>query len=165
MESQHWIRSLDLQPHPEGGYYREIYRSSGTICRQVLSGAFKGDRSYATSIYYLLEDRDFSAFHRIPSDEIWHFYDGTGLEIIEIDEGGGLRSTQLGRSPEKGVSLCHVVSGRRWFAARIPEGVGYALVGCTVAPGFDFEDFEMARRPYLIATYPQHAEIIRTLTR
>lgn len=163
MESQHWIQRLKLLPHPEGGFFREFYRSSVSVPPGGLPPGFLGSRPFSTAIYYLLEGTDFSAFHRIRSDEIWHFYDGNPLSIYEIDSDGVLHRTVLGRHAE-GV-LTHVVPAGTWFAARLDEGKGMALSGCTVSPGFDFADFEMADPALLVSAYPGQEALIRELTR
>ena len=158
--AQDWIKKLDLQPHPEGGYYKEVYRSDEEIVAELLPGNRSGVRSVSTAIYYLLEGGDFSAFHRIKSDEIWHFYDGATLIIYVIDNGGELKEYPLNKD-----NPMQIISKNQWFAAGIKDKNSYALVGCTVAPGFDFEDFEIAERGELITEYPQHSEIIQQLTK
>ncbi len=164
-EIQHWIKQLQLEPHPEGGYYREVYRSSVLLDHKALNESFEGDRSYCTSIYFLIADQDFSALHRIKQDEIWHFYDGTGLTVHVIDKGGKYSEIHLGRQVERGECLQAVVPAGNWFGASVTNSEGYALVGCTVAPGFDFRDFEMPKRSYFLEHYPQHEEVIKKLTR
>ncbi len=156
-----YINELNLQPHPEGGFYRETYRAEGMVSLQI----FNGERNISTAIYYLLEAGSFSAFHRIKSDEMWHFYDGTGLSVYLIDESGNLEVLRLGRNLASGEQLQGVVPAGRWFASRVDSESGYALVGCTVAPGFDFQDFEMAERGKLISEFPQHSDLIISLTR
>jgi predicted cupin superfamily sugar epimerase len=162
-DALYWIRKLALLPHPEGGYYRETYRSEGGIPAQTLPPPFKGERAYSTAIYFLLEEGNFSAFHRIASDEIWHFYAGDELQVYVIRESGELETIRLGNDPEKGQLFQHVVPAGLWFASRVEKG--FALAGCTVAPGFDFTDFEMAERTDLLRKYPQHEQLILELTR
>ncbi len=156
------IRYYQLLPHPEGGYFKETYRSGSTI--DTGSNAFPGGRSYSTAIYFLLQRQDFSAFHRIKSDEIWHFYAGGTLLIHVIDLAGNLSTIRLGRNTDAGDTFQAVVSAGCWFASE-PAGADYALVGCTVAPGFDFSDFELAEKEKLSADFPQHQDIIARLTR
>ncbi|ATX81090.1 hypothetical protein Ga0123462_0212 [Mariprofundus ferrinatatus] len=158
------IHQLALKPHPEGGWYREIYRSAESVPPAGLPPRFGGARAFATSIYFLLEGSDFSAFHRIRQDELWHFYDGDGLTIHVIDKSGGYSRKKLGRNPDQGEAFHHVVAAGDWFGATVSSG-GFALVGCTVVPGFDFDDFEMAERHTLLQLYPQHRDIIARLTR
>ncbi|MEM6523184.1 MAG: cupin domain-containing protein [Bacteroidota bacterium] len=156
-----YVNQLNLQPHPEGGFYRETYRSENLIH----AAGFEKQRNVSTGIYYLLETGSFSAFHRIKSDEMWHFYDGTGLSVYFIDERGDLEVIRLGRNIGAGEQLQGVVPAGRWFASRVESEDGFALVGCTVAPGFDFEDFEMAKRENLKQEFPQHSDLIISLTR
>lgn len=162
-----WIERLDLRPHPEGGYFRETYRASEVIAHAGLPERFEGARSFATAIYFLLTRDAFSAFHRIRSDELWHFYAGAPITIAILDAGGtGRLATQsLGRDPTRGESLQVVVPAGAWFAAEVASAGAYALVGCTVAPGFDFADFELGARADLLERYPQHRGVIERLTR
>ena len=161
----YWIEKLNLTQHIEGGAFREVYRSSLTLSRQSLPVFFQGDRNVATSIYFLLGKGEFSAFHRIASDECWHFYFGDPLLIYEIGHTGGLTLHRLGNNPEKGESFHTVIRAGSWFASAPAEESEYALVGCTVSPGFDFAEFELAEREALALQYPEHGELIRGLTR
>ena len=156
--AQYWIDHLQMQPHPEGGYYKETYQSPDKIKSL--------DRRYATAIYFLLLEDKFSAFHRIKSDELWHFYTGSPLDVFMINERGGMEQFRLGANPEVGEVFQAAVPGGRWFASRMaePKANTYALVGCTVSPGFDFRDFEMGNRFQLTSQYPQHAALIKSLT-
>lgn len=158
------IDQLALAPHPEGGYFKETYRSGGYIAGNA-EGPLPGGRSYSTGIYFLLGPGDFSAFHRIRSDELWHFYEGGPLHIFVIDEAGTLSLITLGRDIAGGQTYQAVVKAGHWFASAPAQPGQFSLVGCTVAPGFDFRDFEMADRAGLIASYPQHDELITRLTR
>jgi uncharacterized protein len=153
---EYWIRRLNLQPHPEGGYYSEVHRS-GT---NVRTG--QGMRSASTSIYFLLGVEDRSVFHRLRSDESWYFHDGDPLELLVIKEKGKLQSHLLGIQDEKDMAPQFTIPAGLWFAARTTGA--YTLVGCHVAPGFDFSDFEMAGRSDLLKAYPQHAAMIRRFT-
>jgi len=164
MDPNKWIETLALEKHPEGGWYREVYRSQGVIPQAGLPVEFDGARSFCTSIYFLLSGDEFSAFHRIWQDELWHFYDGDGLTVHVIDRAGNYSEKRLGRNPQQGESFQHVVAAGDWFGASVPSG-GFALVGCTVAPGFEFNDFEMPCREDLTTLYPQHRDIIERLTR
>ena len=163
--AQYWIEQLELSRHPEGGYYRQTYQASLTIAQDALPGGFHGARAASTGIYFLLREREFSAFHRIASDEMWHFYTGSGLVVYVIDPDGRVRELHLGDHPEEGEVFQGVVNAGCWFASRMKEPTGFALVGCTVAPGFDFADFEMAKRSELILAYPAHRRLIEELTR
>lgn len=160
------IANLQLEPHPEGGYYRETYRSEGIIPAQALDKDFEGSRNYATAIYFLLTEGNFSAFHRVKQDEMWHFYRGAPIELYEITREGNLIRTLIGSEVQNGHKLQYLVPGGHWFASRVLSGAGdYSLAGCTVSPGFDFKDFEMAERSDLLNTYPAHKTIIEELTR
>jgi uncharacterized protein len=163
--AQYWIDRLSLSPHPEGGYYRVTYQSALTIVQDALPSAFHGNRSASTAIYFLLAQKDFSAFHRIASDELWHFYAGSALVVYVIDPEGNYSELHLGDVFEAGEVFQAVVKAGCWFASRLKNPAGFALVGCTVAPGFDFADFEMAKRADLVATYPKHQKLIEELTR
>lgn len=155
---------LSLLDHPEGGYYKEIYRSKGIIPNNAIP-EFNGDRNYCTSIYFLLTSDNFSAFHRIKQDEIWNFYEGDGLEVHVIHPNGIYECLRLGLDFENGEVPQAVVPADSWFASTVKEGGEYSLVGCTVAPGFDFEDFELGGRKSLTNLFPVHKEIIKTLTK
>ncbi|KAA0990514.1 cupin domain-containing protein [Dyadobacter aurulentus] len=164
--AKYWIDKYGLLPHPEGGYYAETYRAAETIDPQGLPIRFNGARSFSTGIYFLLESHHFSAFHRIQSDEMWHFYAGEALEIFVIDpETRELEIIRLGNNPDKGEAFQAVVPAGKWFGSRPAKGSSYALVGCTVAPGFDFQDFEMAEREALKAEFPEFSGLIGELTR
>jgi predicted cupin superfamily sugar epimerase len=152
------IDVLGLLPHPEGGFYRETFRAPTQIATRV------GPRAASTAIYFLLPTGTFSTFHRVASDEAWHHYDGDPLELHTIDAAGTHEVTLLGASLALGHRPQHVVPASVWQAA-IPIGDRYALCGCTVAPGFDFADFEMATRAGMIASFPRLRAPIERLTR
>lgn len=164
-DAAYWIDKLQLTSHVEGGVFREVYRSELVIPRKSLPLFFQGDRPASTHIYFLLLDGQFSAFHRIASDEIWHFYSGDPLLVYEITHSGRLVTHLLGGNPDQAESFFSVVRAGSWFASAVADGGEYALVGCTVAPGFDFADFELARRDVLVNQYPEHAALIRRFTR
>ena len=159
-----WIHHLGLHPHPEGGYFRETYRASESIARPHLPERFAGPRCFSTAIYFLLEAGQFSAFHRIRSDEAWHLYAGGPLDIFTITSAGELIRHRLGLDLTQGEQPQLVIPAGYWFASRPAPGIPYALVGCTVAPGFDFADFEMGSRPELVRQFPVHATLIHELT-
>jgi len=164
-DARYWIRKLQLEPHPEGGYYRETYRSDVTISREALPSRFAGPRAVATAIYFLTEGGNFSAFHRLRSDELWHYYAGSPLQVQVIDSAGAYSSLILGDDPDARQVPQAVVRAGCWFASHVADWKSWALVGCTVSPGFDFADFEIGQRAELIEQYPQHQEIILRLTR
>ncbi|WP_162341601.1 cupin domain-containing protein [Cyclobacterium salsum] len=159
------VQKLDLTPHPEGGYFRETYRSAGEIPEAALGSAYTGKRNHSTCIYFLLTSADFSAFHRIKQDEIWHFYDGSPLRLHLLSETGEHSVYRIGRDLAIGEVPQFVVPGGHWFAAEVIGQHSYSLVGCTVAPGFSFADFELASRKALSTRFPEKEEIIRKLTR
>lgn len=156
--SQYYIDKLELMAHPEGGYFKEIYRSP-ELC-DGLPSRYNGKRNFSTSIYYLLKGSQFSAFHRIKSDEIWHFYDGCRVNIYIIDRDANLVIERLGRGIDKNEKFQLVISKDQWFAAQPEEPTGFSLVGCSVAPGFDFSDFEIGVRDELLEKYPAFQELI-----
>jgi len=160
-----WIEYLNLQPHPEGGWFNEPYRSEEMIKAENLPQGFQGDRNISTAIYYLLESSDFSAFHRIKSDEIWHFYAGDPLTIYMIDAQGNLSESLLGNNSWKNEFPQQVVPKGNWFAAKVKSPGTFTLVGCTVAPGFDFRDFEAGKKEDLQTQFPRHKKIIAQLCR
>lgn len=163
-DAQTWIDRLDLDPHPEGGYYRETYRTDETIPAAALPDRFDDARNVAALIYFLLPGGAFSALHRIRQDEAWHFYAGSPLTLHQIAPDGTYTAITLGRAVDEGQQLHTVVPSGTWFGATV-ENDDYALVGCTTAPAFDFADFELADRAALVAEYPQHRARIERLTR
>ena len=156
-----WIRALGLVPHPEGGHYRETYRAAAT----VTPPGFEGPRALSTAIYFLLQAGEVSALHRLRSDEVWHFHTGATLLVIELTLAGALTEHRLGLEVERGEQLQVMVPAGSWFGARVAGGVGFTLVGCTVAPGFDFADFELADRETLEARYGRYRQTIAAFTR
>ena len=162
------VQALKLAPHPEGGFFRETYRASEVLSKDALGSQRTGARHASTAIYFLVTAGSFSALHRIASDEVWHCYAGHALEVISIDEHDQLHVVRVGMNLAAGEVPQYVVPQGRWFGSRLASphaSDAYALVGCTVAPGFDFADFELADRSALIARYPQHQAIIEALTR
>jgi predicted cupin superfamily sugar epimerase len=156
------IASLRLQPHPEGGFYRETFRAEALPL--PLPG--RGERSASTAIYFLLRKDDFSALHVVASDEVWHFYAGDALELHCFDEAGAYREIRLGSQLLHGEQPQHVVLRHELQGARVAAGPhGFALCGCTVAPGFDFADFRMPPRAELASRLPRHQALIHALTR
>jgi predicted cupin superfamily sugar epimerase len=161
MNRDELIDHFKMTRHPEGGAFAENYRSE----LEVSAALFEEPRRASTGIYFLLGQGEFSAFHRIKSDEMWHFYLGGPLRIVEMDPAGRLQETTLGRDIHQGQSLTHVVKAGRWFASHPAPESDFSFVGCTVAPGFDFQDFELADRLELSSLFPEHEATIARLTR
>lgn len=162
--ANYWIETLQLEQHIEGGAYRRTYEATLQLPQTNLPASFNGDRPVATAIYFLLQANQFSAMHRIASDELWHFYYGEALEIFEIKKDGSLHIHLLGNNPANGEQFQAIVQAGSWFGSKVKKGGNYALVGCTVSPGFHFNDFELANQQDLIKQFPQHKEIITQLT-
>jgi uncharacterized protein len=154
MTADDLVRRLALVPHPEGGFYRETYRAT------TLVDTPRGPRAASTAIYFLVTPGSFSALHRIASDEVWHFYAGDPLDVVSIDPHGVRHDVRLGADVPQAV-----VPAGAWFGSRLAPGGRFALVGCTVAPGFDFADFELGERAALLAAFPAHASLVHELTR
>jgi len=163
--AQYWINKINLIAHPEGGYYCETYRSQLSIAKEALPPEFTGSRLVSTAIYFLLEGENFSAFHRLRSDEIWHFYAGGTIAVHVIDPDGSYSKIQLGSDPQAGEVFQAVVKAGSWFASQVRDPKSFALAGCTVAPGFDFADFELGSRSEVVKLYPQHRKLIEQFTR
>jgi uncharacterized protein len=154
MDVKELVRKLQLQPHPEGGFYKETYRSD-----ESLTNTHGKIRNVSTAIYFLLADEDKSHFHRIKSDELWFFHQGQALEICFISN-QQVTMIILGNEIENGEVPQAVIPANTWFASSVKNGIGYSLVSCTVAPGFSFEDFELADRQDLIGQFPHLEKII-----
>jgi len=159
------IAKFDLIPHPEGGFYKETYRSVGQISSSALDDHYSGSRNFATSIYFLLTSEAFSAFHKIKQDEIWHFYEGNSICIHSISPSGIYSKVVLGMAIKEGEVPQYVVPGGHWFAAEVLGNGNFGFVGCTVSPGFDFADFELANGSDLMQLFPAHQLLIKQFTR
>ena len=164
LTSQEIIQKLQLQPHPEGGYFKETYRSKGEIATGSLGSGYQGSRNYSTGIYFLLTSDKFSAFHRIKQDEMWHFYEGSPLKIHMISKDGTYSFVVIGRDLSSDHVPQYVVEGGVWFAAEVIEKDAFSFVGCTVSPGFDFQDFEMPSGQELVEMYPDLEAVIKKFT-
>ncbi len=162
---QKLIDKLDLQPHPEGGYFKETYRSPVKINSEALGKNYDGNRNVSTCIYFMLTSETFSAFHKINQDEIWHFYTGSPISLHIISEEGEHSEILIGCEMDKNQVPQAVVNGGSYFAAKVTEANSYALVGCTVAPGFDFKDFYLPSQEELTAKFPKHKRLIEQFTR
>jgi uncharacterized protein len=163
--AENLIKLLGLKSHPEGGYYRETYRSDEKIGKRALPERYTGTRSYGTAIYYLLTPETFSAIHRIKSDELYHFYLGDPVELVQLLPDGSGCAVTLGNDIASGAQLQTVVSRGTWQGARLAKGGRYALLGTTVAPGFEFADFEVGHSSDLLHSYPSFSDVIIALTR
>jgi predicted cupin superfamily sugar epimerase len=157
--ADYWIEKLALEKHIEGGYYKQIYHSEKQ-CKEY------NNRNLATCIFYLLSGNDYSAFHKINGDEIWHFFIGSSLTIYIINEASSeLKIEKIGSNLDKQENLQLVIQEGNWLAAEVNDKSSFTLVGCTVIPGFDFKYFEMAKRNSLIYKYPRFKQIIEKLTK
>ncbi len=161
----YFVQKFSMIEHPEGGWYKETYRSSEGISESALPDRFSGNRNFSTAIYFLVEGHQFSSFHRIKSDELWHFYAGGRLNIYVINLNGELEIIRLGSNLENGEVFQSVVKAGCWFASKPANENSFSLVGCTVSPGFDFSDFELATREQLSKLYPKQTEVINSLCR
>lgn len=162
IDKQSLIDKLNLLPHPEGGYYKEMYRSEGSIPAAALPH-YSSSRNYATSIYFLLDSENFSSLHRIKQDELWYFHSGSGLTVHVISPEGQYNTIKLGSGENEDFQAW--VPGGSWFGATVDQENSYALVSCAVAPGFDFADFELGKKEELSQLYPQHIDIINRICR
>jgi len=161
----YWIEKLQLQSHPEGGYFRETYRSEEFIKKSHLPSRYTSARNYSTAIYYLLKGHQFSSLHRLRTDEVWHFYIGSSLTLHIIDQGGNYSKVTLGTDFERGENFQATVSAGCWFGATVDDSNSFSFVGCSLAPGFDFADFELGERRKLLKEFPAHKKIIEMLTK
>ncbi len=164
LTKQDLIEQLHLEKHPEGGYYKETYRSKITLKKESLPSEFGSVRSISTCIYFMLTSDEFSAFHKVNQDEIWHFYLGSSILLHMISPDSEYSKIKIGTNFSNGEIPQFVVPAQYWFAAEVIQPESFALVGCTVAPGFDFEDFELAKRKELQQKFPKHQALISRLT-
>ncbi len=162
-DASYWIENLHLSRHPEGGYFRQTFRSKESLGKEHLPERFRGARVFSTAIYYLLPGNEVSRFHRLKADEVWHFHAGSALTLYVIDHSGCLTQRKLGGNFERGETLQVAIEAGCWFGALVDDPRSYSLVGCTVAPGFDYDDFELADRESLSESYPEHRWIIAKL--
>lgn len=158
--AQYLIETLELTQHPEGGYFKEVYRSDERIEKTALASRYSGRRSMATSIYFLLAGSNKSHFHKVLSDETWHFYEGSSIKLHIISEQGDYQNVLVGSDLPNGDNYQFTVPAGKWFAAEVMDKSSFGLVGCTVAPGFDFDDFELATSEMLLKLCPSHKRII-----
>jgi predicted cupin superfamily sugar epimerase len=158
------IRAFRLMPHPEGGFYRETYRAGEGSAAAALPKRYGGPRRFSTAIYFLLRRGDVSRLHRLRSDEVWHFYEGASLRLHIFHQDGRYASVLLGRAAGRTARFQCVVPRGSWFGAEVIGPGSYALAGCTIAPGFEFADFELGGRDALVRRYPRHRRLIERLT-
>jgi len=158
MTAKKIIKDFKLEKHPEGGYYRRVW------CSEVKSDFSKNNSTEilnnASHIYYLLEKNDFSAFHRINNEELWHHYSGSTIRIFILNSDGKLETQLLGKSIENGEQPTVVIPKNQWFAAEVVDKSDFGFVGCTVVPAFSFSGFELADTKKLIAEFPRNKELI-----
>jgi len=152
-------------PHPEGGYFKEIYRADEKYSAEYLPDRYSGNRNFSTSIYFMLTGEDVSNFHRLQSDELWHFYDGSSIIIYLLNEKEGFRTITLGKNLTDDEVYQTTIDRGVWFAAELKDKKSFSLIGCTVSPGFDFKDFELADRKILSEQFPQHKDLIERFTK
>jgi uncharacterized protein len=155
---------LELEPHPEGGYFKETYRSKDVIPQSALGAAFSEDHVFSTAIYFLLKSGQVSKFHKIKQDEMWHFYFGSPLRVLFLEDNGNIEEFTLSPEIKSGHVFQALMPANTWIAAYPLEEDSFTLVGCTVSPGFEFSDFTMADRDEMIKKFPQHRELIKNLT-
>ncbi len=164
-KAQYYISKLQLAPHPEGGYFKEIYRSSEIYEEEYLPERYSGKRNFATSIYFMLAGNDVSNFHCLKSDEIWHFYDGSSIVIYLLNKMEGLKKITLGKNLINDEVYQTTIKRGDWFAAELKDKNSFSLIGCTVSPGFDFKDFELAKRNFLSELFPGYESLIKRFTK
>jgi hypothetical protein len=164
MDAETIIKQLGLQPHPEGGFYRETYRSHETLAAAALPPRYGNDRNFSTAIFYLLTPDSFSSLHRLQSDEVFHFYAGDPVTMLQLHGDGRGETIVLGQDILAGQQLQVVVPSGAWQGMSLNDGGAFALLGATVSPGFDFADFEVGTREALIREYPRCDARIKRLT-
>ncbi|MEZ0542973.1 cupin domain-containing protein [Fibrella arboris] len=168
MTASDYIAVFGMESHPEGGHYVQTYQATENIPHHALPDRFGGDRPYSTAIYFLLENHQRSALHRIQSDEVWHFYAGGPLNVYMIEPVlGTLHTIRLGTNPNRGELFQAVVPAGYWFGAKpvgLPSDPPFSLVGCTVAPAFNFAEFKLGDKASMLALFPHHEAIIDLLT-
>ncbi|MBX3043197.1 MAG: cupin domain-containing protein [Candidatus Kapabacteria bacterium] len=161
--AEYWIEKLGLRAHPEGGFYKETYRSDEFIVSDSLPDRYNSDRSFSTTIYFMITKDSFSKFHKVNSDEFWFFHSGGSAKIYNLTNSGELIIKHFGIDTDNNEFPQILIPQNTWFAAEVENG-DYVLLSCTVAPGFDFEDFTLAERNEFITDFPQHKQLIKKLT-
>ena len=163
--TDYWVQALGMAKHPEGGWFSEVYRSQEIIDEAALSPRYGSARCISTSIYFLLDSAECSTIHRLKSDEVWHFYQGSPLLVHKIDTKGRYSTILLGPDFEADQHFQTTIPRDTWFGAQVVNPDSFALIGCTVAPGFEFSDFELGARDKLSRLFPAHRDVITMLTR
>jgi predicted cupin superfamily sugar epimerase len=163
--ANYYIKNLNLLQHPEGGYFKEIYRSDEKISADSLPERYNSERNFGTLIYYLLEGNQKSNFHILNSDEAWHHIDGCGIIIHCINKLGEYTKVKVGTNLQIGELPQIIIPKMTWFAAELAVKESYSLVGCSVFPGFEFADFELAIRDQMIKKFPDHESLITEFTK
>ena len=159
------IATFGLAPHPkEGGYYKETYRSDECTSQEHLPSRYGDTRSFQTAILFLLVENQVSKLHRLKSDEVWHFLEGSTLTLHEFTADGNYRTRRFGSDVFNGELIQLVVPRGSWFGACVNDPTSYALFGCTVSPGFDFRDLEIGDRNELVKLFPEQKQVIELLT-
>lgn len=160
-EAQFLIKKLDLVPHEEGGYFRVTYESK----QQIEIPGYNGKRRIGNAIYYLMTGDKVNPFHRLKSDELWHFYSGSPFTLYTIDPNGKLSKIPMGQDIRAGQTVQAVMESGTWFGGELDDPNSYCLIGCTVGPGFDLLDFEIGNRDILLKQYPEHKSVIERIAR
>jgi uncharacterized protein len=163
MNADKIIEKLNLQPHPEGGFFKETYRSKLTLPQKTIT-QYKEKRNMATVIYFLLKSNQKSAFHRLKTDEFWYYHQGSPLNVYIIYPDGNLQTVTLGNDFSSNQTPQLLLPSGTWFAAKCTAPQHFTLISCSVSPGFDFNDFELAERDKLVKEFPNHQQIITELT-
>ncbi len=159
------IRIYNMKPHPqEGGFYTETYRSAHKITKDALPEHYIGDKHHCTAIYFMHTPETKSFLHRLPTDEIYHFYLGDPVQLIQLNPDGSAKIVFLGPDIEAGQFVQVVVPAGVWHGSYLVDGGEFALMGTTMAPGFDFDDFELGESASLIEEFPAHKDTIEMLT-
>ncbi|OAB47427.1 cupin domain-containing protein [Paenibacillus antarcticus] len=162
-DAQYYVSKLELDPHPEGGYYKRVFESEEQTSDKELTVEFEGMRKLYTSIYFLLGSKDISHFHRLKSDELWYYHAGSPLTVHLIDEHGEYKEYKLGTDLDNGEVPQVRVPKNSIFGSSVMDEDTFSLVGCMVSPGFEFRDFELFTQDELLSQYPQYKDVIMKL--
>lgn len=163
LSKEHWIMELNLSPHPEGGWFRELYRNNVEIPEEITGTAYKGNRNLATSIYFMLAQGNISKLHRLKSDELWYFHFGSPITVHVFHDGAYHKFT-MGTDIDQQQKLQLIIPAGAIFGAEVEENEGYTIVGCMVSPGFHFDDFELLNFTEVSELYPSYIDLIQKFT-